>query len=62
MRSDPAPFMAKLFLLRCKSKWLLQIKKSNLHEARKFAKIFFFIDDLYAINDNWDVEKKIEEI
>ena len=52
MRSDPAPFMAKLFLLRCKSKWVLQIKKSNLHEAGKFAKIFCFIDDLCPISDN----------
>ena len=58
MRSDPAPFVAKLFLFKYESKLVLQTKKSNLQKEGKFC----FIDDLCPINDNSEFEKKIKEI
>lgn len=37
-------------------------KKSNLHKARSFTNTFYFIDDFYAINDNYLFEKHFKEI
>ena len=51
MGSDPAPFMANLFLYHFESKWLKELKKKNLNHARKFSNTFRFIDDLNAMND-----------
>ena len=51
MGSDPAPFMANLFLYHYESKWMKELKKSNLIQARKFSNTFRFIDDLSAMND-----------
>ena len=52
MGSDPAPFMANLFLYYYESKWIKGLKKENLQKARRFDNTFRFIDDLLAINDN----------
>ena len=52
MGSDPAPFMANLFLYHYESNWIKSLKKENLQKARRFANTFRFIDDLLAINDD----------
>ena len=52
MGSDPAPFIANLFLYFYESKFLDKLKKEDLHRARRLRHVFRFIDDLIALNDN----------
>ena len=52
MGSDPAPFMANLFLYYYESKWVKNLKKHSLQKARRFSHTFRFIDDLLTKNDN----------
>ena len=52
MGSDPAPFMANLFLYYYESQWVKSLKKENLQKARRFSNTFRFIDDLLTINDD----------
>ena len=52
MGSDPAPYMANLFLYHYESKWVKNLKKNNIQKARKFSHTFRFIDDLLTINDD----------
>ena len=51
MGSDPAPFFANLFLYTYESKWMAELKKSDIRRARKFVNVFRFIGDLIALND-----------
>ena len=44
-------FLANLLLYYYESSWLKSIKKTNNHLARKFGKVFRYIDDLLALND-----------
>ena len=46
MGSDPAPFMANLFLYFYEAKYVKEVKKNDLSTARKFRYTFRFIDDL----------------
>lgn len=62
MGSDPAPYFANLFLYRFESRWLNRMKKENPVLARKFGRIFRYIDDLLAINDGNEFEKHYLEI
>ena len=62
MGSDPAPFMAYLFLYHYESTWLLELKKKDLITARKFSNTFRFIDDLNAMNDGGEFERHFKEI
>ena len=62
MGSDPAPFMANLFLFFYENKWVLKTKKSNLKHARMFGNTFRFIDDLIAINDGGLFENNYMDI
>ena len=62
MGSDPAPFMANLFLYYFESKWVKNLKKGSLQRARKFMRTFRFIDDLLTINDGDEFEKHFKEI
>ena len=62
MGSDPAPFMANLFLYFYENKWLLELKKKDLHKARLFSNTFRFIDDLCTINDNNEFERNYQQI
>ena len=62
MGSDPAPFMANLFLYFYESKWLESTNKHNLIKARKFSNVFRFIDDLCAINDDFEFRKNFKNI
>ena len=62
MGSDPAPFFANLFLYCYESRWIKRMKKENNILARKFGKVFRFIDDLIAINDGNEFERYHSEI
>ena len=59
MGSDPASFFANLFLYFYESKWMNEVKKSDLIKTRKLCNIFRFIEDLNSINDGGDFEKVI---
>ena len=62
MGSDPAPYFANLFLYRYESRWLTKMKKENNVLARKFGRVFRYIDDLLAINDGGEFERHYSEI
>ena len=62
MGTDPAPFMANLFLYYYESKFIKQHKINNMNRIRKFNYIFRFIDDLIAINDDKEFENNIKNI
>ena len=62
MGSDPAPFMANLFLYHYESEYVKQAKKKDIFLARKFRNTFRFIDDLLAVNDDGEFEKCFKEI
>ena len=62
MGSDPAPFMANLFLYHYESTWLKNTRKNDLSTARKFSNTFRFIDDLNAMNDSGKFEEHFKEI
>ena len=62
MGSDPAPFMANLFLFYYENKWIRNLKKTDLKRARRFCNTFRFIDDLIAINDHDEFERNFLEI
>ena len=62
MGSDPAPFMANLFLYYYESRWVKSLKKVSLQRARKYSNCFRFIDDLFIINDDGEFERSFREI
>ena len=62
MGSDPAPFMANLFLYYFESNWINNLKKESLQRARRFLHTFRFIDDLLTINDHGEFSNSFEEI
>ena len=62
MGSDPAPFMANLFLYYFESKWVKNLKKDSLQRARRFNHTFRFIDDLLTINDRDEFLSSFKEI
>ena len=62
MGSDPAPFMANLFLYYFENKWVNNLKKQSLGRARKFNHTFRFIDDLFTINDGGEFSEHYHEI
>ena len=62
MGSDPAPFMANLFLYPYESEYVKKVQKENIFVARRFRNTFRFIDDLVAINDDGEFERCYEDI
>ena len=62
MGSDPAPFMANLFLFYYENKFMKSLKVSNIAKARRFSYIYRFIDDLNSINDYGEFERCYREI
>ena len=62
MGSDPAPFMANLFLYYYESQFINKCRREKNKGVYKFGNIFRFIDDLNAINDNGEFEKNIKNI
>ena len=51
MGSDPAPFIANLFLYFYENKFLDKLKKKDLPRARRLRHVFRFIDDLIAMKN-----------
>ena len=62
MGSDPAPFLANLFLFIYESRWLTNLKISDPRRARRLSNIFRFIDDLIALNDGHEFLKSFKDI
>ena len=62
MGSDPAPFMANLFLYFYENQFITELKKSDLQRARRFGNVFRFIDDLNAINDGGEFDRCYKDI
>ena len=62
MGSDPAPFMANLFLYFYENQYLRDLKKQNLMLARRLSNAFRYIDDLCTINDNRQFERTVKNI
>ena len=62
MGSDPAPFMANLFLYYYESEHVRKGKKNDIFTARKFRHTFRFINDLLAINDDGEFENCFSDI
>ena len=52
MGSDPAPFIANLFLYPYENCFLNKLKKEDLRRARKLRHVFIFIDNLITVNDD----------
>ena len=59
MGTDPAPFIANLYLHHYEAKWIEDLAKRDLHAAKKYRRTRRFIDDLATLNnknhikDNW---------
>ena len=62
MGSDPAPFMANLFLYHYENEFISELRKSDIRRARRFGNVFRFIDDLNAINDGGEFERCYKDI
>ena len=62
MGSDPAPFIANLFLYFYENKFLDKLKVEDLPRARRLRHVFRFIDDLIAMNDDDEFSKIYKEI
>ena len=62
MGSDHASFFDNLFLYFYESKWMNELKKNDLIEARKLCNIFRFIDDLNSMNDGGEFERNYSNI
>ena len=62
MGSDPASFFANIFLYFYESKWMNELKNSNLNKARTLCNIFRFIDHLNSINDGGEFENNYSNI
>ena len=61
MGSDPAPFLANLFLYYYESQFIKKCQREKNKGVYKFGNIFGFIDVLNAINDNGEFEKYIKK-
>ena len=62
MGTDPAPFMANLFLYFCENKWVSELRKKDLQKARLISNTFRLFDDLCALNNKRLFEKCCSEI
>ena len=62
MGSDPAPFIANLFLYIYENKFMENLKKTDLKRAKNLRHVFRFIDDLIALNDDDEFLRSYKEI
>ena len=59
--SDSAPFFANLFLHYYENTWIKKVKKNDIWQARRFSKVFRFIDELNALNNSGEFEQSFKE-
>ena len=59
--SDSAPFFANLFLHYYENTWIKKVKKNDIWQARRFSKLFRFIDELNALNNFEEFEQSFKE-
>ena len=62
MGTDPAPFMANLFLYYYENKFMNELIKTDKRAARKFGYVWRYIDDLSAVNNENIFENNIPNI
>ena len=62
MGSDPAPFIANLFLYIYENRFMTNLKKTDLSRAKNLRHVFRFIDDLIALNDNDEFMRSHKDI
>ena len=62
MGTDPAPFMANLFLYYYENKFMNELTKSDKRAARQFGNVWRYIDDLSAVNNENIFENNIPNI
>ena len=62
MGTDPAPFMANLFLYYYENKFMKELITKDKKAARKFGYVWRYIDDLSAVNDDKIFENNIHNI
>ena len=62
MGTDPAPFMANLFLYYYENKFMTELISKDKRAARKFGYVWRYIDDLSAVNDDHTFENNIHNI
>ena len=60
--SDPASFMANLFLFHYEEEFMKSLKFPNIARARRFSYIYRFIDDVNSINDYGKFERCNKDI
>ena len=62
MGSDPATFIANLFLYIYENRFMTNLKKTNLPQAKNLRHVFRFIDDLIALNNNDEFMRSHKDI
>ena len=62
MGTDPAPFMANLFLYYYEDKFMKELKSKDKKSAYKFGHVWRYIDDLNAVNNDSIFESNIPNI
>ena len=62
MGSDPAPFIANLFLYTYENRFMFNLKKDDKARAKNLRHVFRFIDDLIALNDNDEFMRSHKDI
>ena len=62
MGSDPAPFIANLFLYVYENRYMEKLKKSDIARAKNLRHVFRFIDDLISINDKDEFLRSFKDI
>ena len=62
MGSDPAPFIANLFLYTYENRFMFNLKKDDMSRAKNLRHVFRFIDDLIALNDNDEFMRSHKDI
>ena len=62
MRSDPAPFIANLYLYTYENKFMFNLKEDDKASAKNLRHVFRFIDELIALNDNDEVMRSHQDI
>ena len=62
MGTDPAPFIANLYLYNYEFKWLDKVTRCEYGKARLFNKTRRFIDDLITLNNDSVLGQRYKEI